>query len=103
MLVVRCCSSAIRAQAPHSGAAAGDTVSEILAVSRPARPAAVRARHAAWRQDVPGIPQDVLAGEEDVPGTSYVDALQDLAAASGGGPHGELVAAAATVVRALPP
>lgn len=58
-------------------------------------------------QDVPGVPQDVLAGEEDVPGTSFVDALQGLAAAhaaaSGDGPHGDLVAAAAAVVRGRPP
>jgi hypothetical protein len=58
-------------------------------------------------KDVPGIPQDVLAGEEDVPGTSYVDALQDLAdahaAASGDGPHSDLVAAATAAVRSRPP
>lgn len=58
-------------------------------------------------KDVPGIPQDVLAGEDGVPGTSFTDALQELAdahaAASGDGPHGDLVAAAAAVVRARPP
>ncbi|WP_433236473.1 hypothetical protein [Actinomadura nitritigenes] len=54
-----------------------------------------------------GSTQDVLAGEEDVPGTSYVDALQDLAAAhvaaSGGGRTTNWWLRPPPLVRALPP
>jgi hypothetical protein len=59
------------------------------------------------RQGRPGGPSGRPGGEEDVPGTSFADALRDLvaahAAASGDGPHGDLVAAAAAVVRSRPP
>jgi len=58
-------------------------------------------------RDTPGVPQDLLQDQDDVPGTSFADALEELAdahaAASGDGPHGELVAAAAAVVRSRPP
>lgn len=57
-------------------------------------------------RDADGIPQDVLQDVDGVPGMSFAAALDALAAAhagaSGDGPHGELVAAAAAVVRARP-
>ncbi|MGI5208941.1 hypothetical protein ACQEU6_46185 [Spirillospora sp. CA-108201] len=58
-------------------------------------------------RDAPGVPQDVLQDVPGVPGPSFADALEALAAAhaaaSGDGPHDELAAAAAAVVRARPP